>query len=64
MAWVVLVASAAAVALTGLAATTIIFGSLSGPAPPVSLWFRFLVDAKLYDETIDLRRIAAGNKPR
>jgi ubiquinone/menaquinone biosynthesis C-methylase UbiE len=57
MAWVVLVASAAAVALTGIAATTIIFGSLSGTAPPAGLWFRFLIAASLTVISLALRSL-------
>src|SRR5262245_13756002 len=57
MAWVVLVASAAAVALTGVAATTIIFGSLGGPSPPAGLWFRFLVAGGLTVASLSLRSL-------
>ena len=57
MAWVVLVASAAAVALAGIAATTIIFGSLGGPAPPAGLWFRFLVAGALTVASLSLRSL-------
>jgi ubiquinone/menaquinone biosynthesis C-methylase UbiE len=57
MAWVVLVASAAAVALTGIAATTIILGSLSGPAPPAGLWVRFLAAGALTVASLSLRSL-------
>ncbi len=57
MAWVVLVASAAAVALTGVVATAIIFGSLSGPAPPSTLWFRFLIAGVLTIASLGLRSL-------
>jgi ubiquinone/menaquinone biosynthesis C-methylase UbiE/uncharacterized membrane protein YbhN (UPF0104 family) len=59
MAWVVLVASAAAVALTGVAATTIILGSIGGAAPAVgrACWLRFLAACALTVLSLGIRSL-------
>jgi ubiquinone/menaquinone biosynthesis C-methylase UbiE len=59
MAWVVLVASAAAVALTGLAATLFVFGALAGPGPSIgaAFWARFLAGCALTIASLSIRSL-------
>ena len=59
MAWVMLVASAAAVALTGLAATSVILATLPGPRPPTgaAFWVRFLAASALTATSLSLRSL-------
>jgi hypothetical protein len=59
MAWVLLLASAAAVFLTGLAATVTILGSVGGPPAAIGagFWIRFLAACGLTVVSLGLRSL-------
>lgn len=59
MAWVLLVASAAAVALAGLAATSVIFSTLASPRPATGagFWLRFFAASALTAVSLSLRSL-------
>jgi 2-polyprenyl-3-methyl-5-hydroxy-6-metoxy-1,4-benzoquinol methylase/uncharacterized membrane protein YbhN (UPF0104 family) len=58
MAWVVLLASAAAVALAGIAATIAVFTGIGGvPAPPSHFWGTFIAASALTTASLSLRSL-------
>ncbi len=59
MAWVLLLATAVAVLVTGLAATILVFGRFGTPAPPTSgrFWVSFMLASALTLASISLRAL-------